>query len=249
MRRFTLPVICLAAASVALAQKQPRPKTQAEVQAVQAMLQAQDPDAQIKAAEDLINKFGSTEFKSMAFYIEADAYQRKNDSVKAITFCEQALATDPKNYDAEVLLANILATTTRDTDLDKDDKLSRSTKYADDVIEGMKTLTKPNPQMTDAQFASYKGNFLGQAYQAKGTVALVGKKYDDALAEYQKGVDADPDPLLMIRAGRALMAAKKYDEAITWFDKAIGAPGVSDQIKSIATSDKGRATQLKAQAK
>ena len=251
MTRFRIPLICLAAAALAMGQtpKTARPKNQAEAKALQAMLQAQDPDAQINAAEDLLNRFGSTDFKSLAFYIEATAYQQKSDTAKAIVFCEQALSADPKNFDAEVLLANILATTTRDTDLDKDEKLGRATKYANDAIEGLKVVAKPNPQMTDAQFANYKGNDTAQAYQALGTIALVQKKYDDAIADYQKGVDVFPDPLLMIRAGRALLAVKKYDDAIGWFDKAINAQGVSDQIKNIATNDKTRATQMKAQAK
>jgi tetratricopeptide (TPR) repeat protein len=253
MKRFRVPVICLAAAAaatIANAQnKQPRPKTQAEAQAVQAMLQAQDPDARIKAADDLVTKFGKTDFKSLAFYVEADAYQQKNDNAKTIVFAEQALAADPMNFDAEVLLANVLASSTRDTDLDKDEKLSRAAKYANTAIDNLKTAVKPNPQMTDDQWAAYKGNDTAQAYQALGTVALVNKKYDDAVADYQKGVEANPDPLLMIRAGRALLAAKKYDDAITWFDKAINAPGVPDQVKTIATSDKARATTAKAQAK
>jgi tetratricopeptide (TPR) repeat protein len=252
MTSFRITVICLAAAAAAVAQtppKQPRPKTQKEAQALQAMLQAQEPDARIKAAEDLVNTFGSTDFKSLAFYVEADAYQQKGDNAKSIVFGEQSLQADPKNYDAEVLLANVLASTTRDTDLDKDEKLARSTKYANDVIEGLKTAVKPNPQMTEASWTAYKANDTAQAYQALGSVAIVQKKFDDAIADYQKGVDANPDPLLMIRAGRALLAVKKYDDAIGWFDKAINAPGVQDQIKSIATSDKTRATQLKAQAK
>jgi tetratricopeptide (TPR) repeat protein len=254
MTRFRFHVICLAAAAAAMAptamaQKAPRPKTQKEAQAVQAMLQAQDPDARIKAADDLVNDFGKTDFKSLAFYIESDAWQQKGDNAKAIAFGEQALQTDPQNFDAEVLLANILANTTRDTDLDKDEKLARSTKYANDAIQGLMTAVKPNPQMTDASWAAYKANDTAQAYQALGSVAIVQKKFDDAVADFQKGVDANPDPLLMIRAGRALLAIKKYDDAIGWFDKAINSPGVPDQIKTIATSDKGRATQMKAQAK
>jgi len=213
------------------------------------MLQAQDPDGRIQAADALVTKFANSDFKSLAFYVEADAYQQKNDNAKAIVFGEQALETDANNFDAAVLLANVLASTTRDTDLDKDEKLTRSTKYAMGALDGLKVAAKPNPKMTDEQWDAYKKNDTAQAYQALGNIALVQKKYDEAVADFQKGVDANPDPLLMIRAGRALLAAKKYDDAITWFDKAINAPGVPDQFKNIAVGDKNRATQAKAQAK
>jgi tetratricopeptide (TPR) repeat protein len=244
MRVFALPAVCLLSAALAFPQAKPLPKakSRAEGQAVNAMLQAQDPDARIKAADDLVTKYANTEFKAMAFYIEADGYQQKGDNAKAIVFGEQAIAADPQNIDALVLLANVLATTTRDTDLDKEEKLTRADKYAKDALAILPTAAKPDPKTSDDAWNKYKNSNIAQAWQALGTTALVHKNTDEAVADYQKGVDADPDPLIMIRAGRALLLAKKPEEAVVWFDKAINAPGVSDQLKSIATSDKARAT-------
>ena len=71
------------------------------------------------------------------------------------------------------------------------------------------------------------------------------KKTDEAIADFEKGVAANPDPVLMIRTGRALLAAKKPDEAITWFQKAIDAPDIPPQIKNIAVADKERAEKSK----
>jgi tetratricopeptide (TPR) repeat protein len=252
MKRILISIIGLAAASLALAQAPP-PKagkgvSKAAAQAIQTMVQAQSPDDRIAAAENVINKFAELPaiYKSMAFYVEADSYTQKNDSAKATVFAEQAIAADPKNYDATVLLANVISTGTRDTDLDKDEKVARVTKLSNDTIEGLKTAEKPNPQMTEDQWKQYKATDTAQAYQALGNIAIAQKKYDDAVKNFQAGIDADPaDPLLMIRAGRALLAIKKYDDAIGMFDKAISVPGVPDQIKNIATSDKARATAAK----
>ena len=71
-------------------------------------------------------------------------------------------------------------------------------------------------------------------------VALVRKKTDEAVADFQKGIDANPDPVLMIRTGRALLAAKKPDEAITYFDKVMNSADAPAQIKSIAQADRVR---------
>ena len=243
MRVFALPAFCLLAATLAFPQAKPAPKakSRAESQAVNTMLQAQDPDSRVKAADDLVTKYSNTEFKSLAFYIEADAWQQKGDNAKAIVFVEQALAADDQNFDALVLHANVLATTTRDTDFDKEDKLTRADKDAKTALDLLKTAVKPNPKMSDQQWDEYRKNDESQAWQALGAIALVRKNTDEAVADYQKGIDANPDPLLMIRAGRALLLARKPEEAITWFDKAINAPGISDQIKAIATQDKARA--------
>jgi tetratricopeptide (TPR) repeat protein len=258
MRRLAILTVCTLAAAAAFAQGPPAnapsapkkvvktgpgPKTQAEQQAVQALLQAQTPDDIIKAAEEVVTKFPSSDFKSFALEREGEAYLQKNDNAKAIVYGEQALEADPMNFDADNLLANVLAATTRETDLDKEEKLSKADKYAHDSLT---TLEGPKPWMYgDAQWVKVKSAAASQAYQALGNTALVRKKTDEAVADFQKGIDANPDPILMIRTGRALLTAKKPDEAIVWFDKAINAPDVPANIKGIAQTDKLRAQQSK----
>jgi tetratricopeptide (TPR) repeat protein len=223
----------------------PGPKTAAEQQAVQAMLQAQTPDDVIKGADNLVTKFPNTDFKAFALERQAEAWQQKGDNAKAIVFGEQALMADPKNFDALNLLANVIAATTRDTDLDKDEKLAKAEKYAHDSIDILNSGEKPW-MYQEPQWQKVKAGALGQAYQALGNAALVRKKNDDAVANFQKGVDASQDPLLEIRLGRALYTEKKYDEAITWDDKVINSADTPAQYKNIAQNDKTRAAQAKA---
>jgi hypothetical protein len=77
----------------------PKVKSQAEGQAVNALIQARSsgPDAIIKAADDLVTKFSDTEFKELAFTFEANAYQQKGDFAKAEVFDEEILKINPKN--------------------------------------------------------------------------------------------------------------------------------------------------------
>lgn len=255
MRLSVILTCCLFAATAAFAQAPnsnkdvavkktksgPGPKSSGEQQAVQALLQAQAPDDVIKATDNLITKFPDTDFKSFALEREGEAYQQKNDNTKAIVFGEQALAADAKNFDADNLLANVTAATTRDTDLDKDEKLTKADKYAHDSLDA---LNGEKPWMyADAQWAKVKAMAEGQAYQALGQVAILRKKNDEAIADFQKGVEASSDPLLMLRLGRALAGEKKYDEAISWDDKVINAAETPQQFKSIAQNDKTRFQQ------
>ncbi len=71
-----------------------------------------------------------------------------------------------------------------------------------------------------------------------GLTAILRKKYDEAKTDIQKGLDLYPDPVDMLRAGRAFLAAKRYDDAISFFDKAAASPGADDNIKRIAAADK-----------
>ncbi|MDE3198827.1 MAG: hypothetical protein KGN84_20935, partial [Acidobacteriota bacterium] len=72
MRRTAIFITISLAALPAFAQM--KVKSKAEGQAVNALLQAQDPDTRIKAATDLIEKYADTQFKPYALYLEADAY-------------------------------------------------------------------------------------------------------------------------------------------------------------------------------
>jgi tetratricopeptide (TPR) repeat protein len=262
MRRTTLLTTCLLGAlltaGAAFAQgpapvkkdsKGPGPKSQAEAQAVNAVIQAQagSPDDMIKAADELVSKYADTSYKSFALELEAEAYQKKNDNTKAIIYGEQALQADPKNYDASNLLANITAATTRDTDLDKEEKLTRAEKYAHESLDTLQSGGRPPlyANLTEEQWAKTKAAGVSLAWQALGTVALVRKKTDDAIADFQKGIEANPDPVLMIRAGRALLAAKKPDDAIVYFEKVMNSADAPAQIKSIAQADRVRAIQAK----
>jgi tetratricopeptide (TPR) repeat protein len=240
-----------AQAPVKVEKKGPGPKSKDEALAVNAVIQSQvqTPDDEIKAVEALLSKFADTAYKGFALEIEAEAYQKKNDNAKAIVYGEQALAADPKNYDADNLLANILASTTRDTDLDKEEKLTRSEKYAHDAMEALQGGKPPLfANATDEAWAKTKAQGDALAWQALGVAALVRKKTDEAVADFQKGIDANPDPILMIRAGRALYTAKRYDEAIAWDQKVMDSAEVAANIKSIAQADRARAMQAKGPA-
>jgi len=257
MKRSILFAFCLAAASAAFAQVAPPvgkkvtsgfgPRSKEEQKAVQAVIQTQAPDEKIKACEELVTGFPKTDFKSFALELEAEAYQQKGDNTKAMVFAEQALEADPKNYDADNVLANILAATTRETDLDKDQKVAKADKYAHASLDLLATGERPPlyEKVSPEQWAKIKASGESLAYQALGNLALLKKNTDEAVAFFEKGIAANPDPVLMIRVGRALLAAKKPDDAITWFDKAINSPDVTAQIKGIATSDKARAMQAK----
>src|ERR1700676_5560320 len=98
-----MAVITLSAACL-MAQK---PKSKPELDAVNAMIvaaQSNDNDATIKAADDLLTKFKDTEFKATALLLESRAYQAKGDDDRAQIYAEQCIATDPKNYQAPLLL-------------------------------------------------------------------------------------------------------------------------------------------------
>jgi len=226
--------------------KAPAPKSKAELEALQALqAAANDPDKAIAACENLITKFADTDFKGIALYIEADAYQRKGDFDHMVIFAERTLEVNPQDFRATLMLANYYATHTRENDLDREEKLGKAEKYANSVIEMMKTLPKPNPQITDEQWADAKKDTTAEGYNAIGLANLVRKKYDAAAASFKSAVDANsrPEPAYMVREASALQSAGKNDEAIALCDKVTAIPDVHAQIKSVAASIRAAAVK------
>ena len=255
MKRIILTgILALAAGAAGLlaqapaASKGPAPKSKAEQDALVAMLNSQgNPDAAIKAADELLTKFADTDYKETAYYMEADAYHSKRDDTKAQIFGEKALEANPKSYQASVLLAEIVAQSTRENDLDKEEKLAKSEKYAKDSIDFVQSAVKPNPQIPDAQWDEFKKGIVARAHNAIGLGNLTRKKYDTAAAEFKAAADADPQPAYVVRQASALQAGGKNDEAIALCDKLLADANLHPMIKQVA--QQVRAAAVKAGGK
>ncbi|HEY4087509.1 MAG TPA: tetratricopeptide repeat protein [Bryobacteraceae bacterium] len=238
-----------AAPGAAEAPKGPHPKSAEENAALLEMFKAQDPDTQIKAAQDILDKYPDTDYKAQVELVQATAYHEKKDDPKAIVAGEESLKADPKSYEALLLLAEIYSRTTRSTDLDMDDRLAKSDKYAHDALTVLATAEKPKPDITDEQWNGVKQGETERAYMALGLSAILKKKYDEAKTNLDKAISLYPDPLDMLYVERAYTAAKRYDDALAWIAKveANPAPEVA-QLKKIAGDDKTRVEALKKKA-
>ena len=231
--------------------KGPMPKSNGERDALVAMFNAQGkPDELIAAAENLLTKYADTEFKDTALFFEATAYRQKGDADKAQVFAERALDANPKNFQASLMLGEVLAQRTRENDLDKEEKLTRADKYSNDTIATLNTAPKPNSQMTDQQWEDAKKDMIAEAHDALGMSALIRKKYDVAINEFKMSVDgaAHPEPAFEVRLASAYSSAGKYDEAIAAADKVMNEAQTPTQIKQVAQSIKAGATVAKQKA-
>ncbi len=227
----------------------PQPKSKAELEALQAMFGAKDPDARITQAQNVIAKFADSDFKPVALFFIAASYEQKNDYPNMVVYAERTIEADPKNYGAMLMLARGIASKTRENDLDKEEKLTRSEKYANSALDALKDAKKPQPQMPDEQWNAAKKDYVAQAHEALGISAMVRKKFDVAAKEFQTAVDTSttPDPATMVRLAAADNQIGKYDEAIAVLDKVMAAPDAQPAVKQFAQAEKVRATQGKTQ--
>ena len=222
-------------------------KSQKEAEAVQAVFKATTPDARIAAVNDLLAKYKDTEFRPYVLEMAAEAYQQKGDSANAIIFGNRAIEADPKNIQALLLVAGQLAQGTKEFDLDKDEKVKKATKLANDAIAAVGTAQKLNPQMPDDQWNNIKKDMLAEGHETLGMLAAVDKKFDVAIAEFKLAVEgaATPEPTTMIRLAASYINAKHYDEGVAMADKVLAIGNAPESIKKYAQEEKARAAKLK----
>jgi tetratricopeptide (TPR) repeat protein len=247
MNRFFLSGALALAIGIPGLMAQPKPKSKAEVEALQAMFGAQNPDARIAACENVLTKFADTEFKSTVLYFEAFSYEQKGDYEHAVIFGERTLEADPKHFEAMLLLAREIAQHTKEFDLDKEDKLAKVDKYAKGALDLIKDAQKPRADIADEQWAAAKKDYESEAHEALGIAAMVRKKPDVAETEFKAalGDAAKPDPGIMVRLGMAYSQAGKYDDAIAMFDKVMAMPDINPQFRQYAQAERVRAFQKK----
>lgn len=222
---------------------QMKPKTKAEYEALNKMLSATTPDDRIAAAEEIITNFEKTDFKSFVFFTIAQSYAAKKDDVKALVYGDRALEVDPKNYQASLLMAQLISTKVRENDLDKEERYKDAEKYANMAIASIPAATKPNAQLTDEQWENEKKNLIADGHQYIGIVAMGRKKYDVADTEFSAAVNGahDPDPAAIVRLAAAENKVGKFDDAIANADKVMALPNLAPAIKQFAQAEKVRA--------
>lgn len=246
---MALPIAFVYAQSAST--KQLKVKSQKEGEAIQAIFASQDPDARIAAAMNLVTKFSETDYKGLAFYLAGFSAMQKGDLANAIVYSEKSLEADPKNFGSMFQIASALAQTTKEFDLDKEEKLARAEKLAKEGIELVKTAPKPNPQLTDEQWEAGKRDYQAQGYEAMGLAAMVRKNYPACVEQFTLATTnaAQQDPSAMVRLGVCQRHTGKFDEAIATFDKALADPNSGPAVKKAATDEKLIAAKLKAEKK
>jgi len=242
---FALTIL---AASLAFAQKQPKPNSQKELDALRAWQSATDIDTRLKAIENVLTNFADTDFKEFLLEDAMQLEERKGDYAQTVFYAERLLDAEPNNAFALVTLAGETARHTREFDLDKEEKLAKVDKYAKAALDAAKQAPKPRPDIPDDQWENARKDLQAQAYEAMGMAAGLRKKYDEAIADYKQSLDisSTKDPATYVRMGQVYEDAGKYDEATASLDQAINFPNVNPQVKTIAQSKKDEVAKKKA---
>jgi len=238
------------AAATPQGKRPPQAKTQPEFEAYKAAIGQPDAAATEKAADDFAAKFPDSELRVVLYKATMQKYQQVNNADKMLEMARKALTYDADEPEALLGVAQVLAERTRDTDLDKDQKLAEAKKDAERSLETVDTDV-PTSGYPPEQLNAYKGFLRSQAYAILGTLAFNAKNWPDAEGNLRKSIDAfpqQPDTVAVFRLAVALDMQNKIPDAMKYADQAVDLTKDRPDtgVGKAARAEKDRLTKLSA---
>jgi len=230
----------------------PAPKTKEEAAAAQTVLSSADLAAAETAAKDFEIKYPQSELRTVLYLRLMYQYQQANDAGKTVEMGRKALQFDRDNPMPLLTVATVLAERTKDTDLDRDQRLAEATQDAQHALDGMDTWLATAPGITDEQAQGIKPVLIAMAHSAMGMVEDLRKNPAAAEKHYRTAVEANPaqpDAFTVLRLALALDAQKKYAEALTVANRAVELSATAGgPVADWSKAEQNRLTRLTGQA-
>ena len=240
------------AAAAPQGKRPPQAKTQPEFDAYKAAMALPDGAATEKAADDFAAKFPDSELRVELYKNAMQKNQQANDADKMLEIAQKALTYDPDGPEALLGVAQVLAERTRETDLDKDQKLAEAKKDAERALVTADTdVPAPSKDVPVERLNAYKGFLRSQAYAILGTLAFNAKNWPDAEENLRKSIEAFPqqlDAIAVFRLAVALDMQNKLPEATKYIDQAMDLTKdrPDSGVGSAVRKEKDRLTRLSA---
>lgn len=211
------------AAAAPQGKRPPQAKTQPEFEAYKAVVAQPDAAAMEKAADDFATKFPDSELRVLLYKATMQKYQQTNNADKMLDVARKALNYDADDPEALLGVAQVLAERTRDTDLDKDQRLAEAKKNAERALVTIDT-DLPTTGVPAEQLNAFKGFLRSEAYAILGTLSFNAKNWAEAEPNLRKSIDAFPqqvDAVAVFRLAVALDMQNKIPEALKYADQAV----------------------------
>jgi tetratricopeptide (TPR) repeat protein len=230
------------------AKRPPQAKTQPEFDAYNAvMTSASDPAAVEKAANDFATTYPDSELRVLLYKRAMQLYQGANNADKMLEMGRKVLSLDGDDPEALIGVAEVLTERTRDTDLDKDQRLDEARKLAKRALETVETNVTVPAGTPQEKIDAYKGFLRSSAYSILGTLQFNQEKYPDAEDQFRKSIEAypaQPDPVAVLRLALALDKQGKYPEALKEATRAVELTQENTPAGTLARRERDRLVQL-----
>lgn len=226
--------------------RQPQAKSQEEYQAFMAVLNNPDLTAADVGAREFEAKFPQSELKSMLYEQLMLKSQESNNADKAVDFGRRAIEANPNSALALITTATYLAERTRETDIDKDEKLADAMKFSERGLANVDTMALP-PNLPAEQVTAVKNqlramghNSMGAAEFTRANNAAAEKHFKEAI----KFLGDRPDSITFFRLALALDKQNKYAEALQAAERSVQLANPQDPATPAMVAERDRLKKL-----
>lgn len=236
-----------AAATPATGKRPPQAKTQPEFDAYNAAKAQADPAAFEKATDDFAAKFPDSELTVLMYRDAMHAYQTANNADKMLEMGRKVLKLDKDDPEALIGVAEVLTERTRDTDLDKAQRMEEAVNAANHALETIDTDIAVPPNTPQERVDAYKSFLRSGAYAILGTQAFNANTFPEAEKFFRKSIDAfasQPDPVVVLRLALSLDKQNKYPEALKEANHAVELTQDTTSVGQLARRERDRLVQL-----
>lgn len=223
-------------------------KSQDELKAYQDAASKTDAAQMDAAADAFAAKYPSSELKGALFVRAMTLYGQANNAEKVIEMGRKAIAADPTNPVPLVQVGAVLVEGTRDTDMDREQRLAEAAKDSQGAIDNLGEMMVP-PNTPAERVAAVKANILTMAYDTLGLVDLNTKDPAGAEQQFLKAVEAgkaQPEAAVFLRLSVAQDQLKKYPEALDSANKALQYAPQGSAAQNLAKQQQERLQKLMA---
>ncbi len=229
------------------AKRPPQAKTQPEFDAWKAAAANTDPAALEKASDDFATKFPESELRVLLYQTAMRLYQNANNAEKTEATGRKVLGFDGDNPEALVIVAEVIAEKTRDSDIDKDQRFGEATSMAQKALHTVDTDVQVPAGTPQEKVDAYKSFLRSSAYSSLGTIEFKKENYAAAQENFQKSIDAfpsSPAAVDVLRLALALDKQGKYPEALKVANRAVDLTQDNAAIGPTARRERDRLQQL-----
>ncbi len=234
-------------ATAPAAKRPPQAKTQPEFDAWKLASANTDGPGLEKAADDFATKFPDSELRILLYKNAMRLYQNANNAEKTEAMGRKVLSFDADDPEALVIVAEVIAERTHDSDIDKDQRYAEAVTMAQKATHTVDTDVQVPAGTPQERIDAYKSLLRSNAYSIMGTIDFKKENYPAAQENLQKSIDAfpsNPDPVVILRLALALDKQQKYPDALKVANRAVELTQDNTQIGTPARRERDRLQQL-----
>ncbi len=196
-----------------------RPQTNPELEAVQQILQTNDPKTRVTLTESFLSQYPESAYRRNVFVAVSGAYRILENFEKAIEFGEKALELDPRDPVTLLIVSDSLSEGSKPEMENYEMRLSRAEDYSRrslTLLPEVFAALPRRPEVPEEQYRLQEQYLEAQAHATLGYIHYRRKNFADAEQELRMAIELNqysPNPADFERLGVVQAELNKVEDA------------------------------------